>query len=102
MRQKLSFPSTVSSCCCHREYLFVANPLKTVLHLDDKTESRNSGQAFILYPPLTDVKQSFTIVVNYTTQCAKDCSPHNRACEYSRECFCGLQFLEHAVFCKYL
>ncbi len=31
------------------------------------------------------------------TQCAKDCGPHNRVCEYGRVRLCGSQFLAHAV-----
>jgi hypothetical protein len=32
-----------------------------------------------------------------TTQCAKDCGPYNRACEYGHERLRGSQFLAHAV-----
>ncbi len=31
------------------------------------------------------------------TKCAKDCGPHNRACEYGRVHVRGSQFLAHAV-----
>ncbi len=32
-----------------------------------------------------------------STQCAKDCGPHNRACEYGCAHLHGSQFLAHAV-----
>ncbi len=43
------------------------------------------------------VRICFTKYVSKSTQYAKDCGPHNRACQYGRMRSCGSKFLAHAV-----